>query len=68
MFLMRLGYRELVLELFYIEYILSHMPKKPPMVKEKRHDKVGYLFKLLLEETPMRHRIEMMDNFTQILE
>jgi hypothetical protein len=68
MFLTRLGYRELVLELFYIEYILSRMPKQPPMAKEKRHDKAGYLFKLLLEETPTRHRIEMMDNFTQILE
>jgi hypothetical protein len=37
------------------------------MVEEKRDDRAGDPFKTLLEESLMRQRNEMMDNFTQIL-
>jgi hypothetical protein len=37
------------------------------MVEEKRDDREGYPFKTLLEESLVRQRNEMMDNFAQIL-
>jgi hypothetical protein len=61
------GYRYLGLELFSLEENLSHYPKKPPMVEEKRDDRAGNPFKILLEESLMRQRNEMMDKFAHIL-
>jgi hypothetical protein len=37
------------------------------MEEEKRDEKAGYPFKMLLEEALVRQRNEMMDNFFQIL-
>jgi hypothetical protein len=37
------------------------------MAEEKRDDKAGVPFKMLLEEALMRQRNEMMDNFAHIL-
>jgi hypothetical protein len=37
------------------------------MVGEKKDDRIGYPFKMLLEEAPMQQRNEMMDSFAQIL-
>jgi hypothetical protein len=47
----RSRYKELGLELVSLEDNKSHLPKKPTMVEEKRHDGVGYPIKLLLEES-----------------
>jgi hypothetical protein len=49
MFPMRLGYRELGLELISLRDNHSHQPKKPPMVEEKRDDGSRDPFKILLE-------------------
>jgi hypothetical protein len=65
---MRSGYRELGLKLVSLEDNHSRQPKQPPMVEEKRDDRAGDPFKTLLEESLMRQRNEMMDNFTQILQ
>jgi hypothetical protein len=46
----RLGYRDLGLELVSLRDDYSHQPKRPPMVEEKRDDRVGDPFKTLLEE------------------
>jgi hypothetical protein len=64
---MRSGYRELGLELVSLEENHSRQPKQPPMVEEKRDDREGDPFKMFLEESLMRQRNEMMDNFAQIL-
>jgi hypothetical protein len=64
---MWLGYRELVLELVYLEDNFSHTPKKPSMVGENKDDGTEYHFKILLEESLERQRNEMMDIFAQIL-
>jgi hypothetical protein len=50
---MRLGYRELGLELVSIGYDRSHRLKQPPMEKEKRDDRAGDHFKMLLKESLM---------------
>jgi len=63
----RLGYKELGLKLVSLEDDHSHRPKKPPMAKEKRDEKVGDNFKMFLEESLTQQLNEMMDNFTQIL-
>jgi hypothetical protein len=59
MSLMRLGYRELGLELVSLEDNCSRTPKKD--------DGTGDPFKMLLEESLVRQRNEMMDNFAQML-
>jgi hypothetical protein len=64
---MRSGYRELGLEIVFLEETYSRQPKKPPMEEGKRDDKEGHHFKTFLEEDLVRQRNEMMDNFTQIL-
>jgi hypothetical protein len=64
---MRSGYRELGVELVYLEDKFSHTPKKPSMVGEKKYDGTRDPFKMLLEESLERQRNEMMDNFAQIL-
>jgi hypothetical protein len=45
-----LEYKELGLKLVSLEEISSHMPKRPPMVGEKKYDGIGDPFKLLIEE------------------
>jgi hypothetical protein len=47
---MRSRYRELGIELGWIYENYSRQPKKPPMAKEKRDEKVGYPFKMFLKE------------------
>jgi hypothetical protein len=64
---MRLGYRELGVEIVYLEEKYYRTPKQPSMVEEKRDNKTRYPFKLFLKESRTRRRNEMMDNFSQIL-
>ena len=64
---LRLGYRELGLELVSLGEDHSHIPKGPPMAKEKRDNRAGDPIKLLLKESLERQMNEMMDSFTQIL-
>jgi hypothetical protein len=47
---MRSGYRDLGLKLVSLEDNHSRLPNQPPMVEEKRDDRVGDLFKTLFEE------------------
>jgi hypothetical protein len=63
----RSEYKELGLELVSLEEKISRMPKRPLMVGEKKDDGTGDPFKLLIEESLMQQRNEMMDSFTQIL-
>jgi hypothetical protein len=63
----RSEYKELGLELVSLEDRSSHMPKRPPMVGEKKYDGIGDPFKLLIEESLTQQRNEMMDSFAQIL-
>ena len=46
----RSEYKELRLEMVYLEEISSRMPKRPPMVGENKYDGTGDPFKLLIEE------------------
>jgi hypothetical protein len=48
---MRLGYRDLGLDLVSIEDNHSYLPKKTPMVKENRDDGEEDYIKMLLEES-----------------
>ena len=61
-------YKESGLELVSFEDIRSHMPKRPPMVGEKKYDGIGDPFKLLIEEALMQQRNKMMDSFAQIIQ
>jgi hypothetical protein len=63
----RSEYKELGLELVSLEEKSSRMPKRPLMVGEKKDDGTGDPFKLLIEESLMQQRNEMMDSFVQIL-
>jgi hypothetical protein len=45
---------------------LTH-PSRPLMVGEKKYDRIGDPFKMLLEESLTQQRNEMMDSFAQIL-
>jgi len=61
---MRLGYKELGLEL--VEALQDH-PRKPwwpPMEEEKKDEGGGDPIKILLEEALKKQRSTMMDNFT----
>ena len=64
---MRLEYKELGLELVYLEDKSSHTPKWPLMKRDKKYDGTGDPFKLLIEEALSQQRNEMMDSFAQIL-
>jgi hypothetical protein len=55
------------LKLVSLEEWSSHTPKRPPMVGENKDDRTGDYFKLLIEESLMQQRNEMMDSFAQIL-
>jgi hypothetical protein len=46
----RLEYKALGLELVSLEERSSRIPKRPPMVGEKKYDKTRDPFKLLIEE------------------
>jgi hypothetical protein len=63
----RLGYKELGIELVSLEDKISRTPKRPLMKRENKDDEIGYPFKMLLEESLMQQRNDMMDSFTQIL-
>jgi hypothetical protein len=64
MSLMRLGYRELGLELVSLKENHSFSPNQPPMVEEKRDDEAGDPIKLFLKEALAQQRNEIMDHFT----
>jgi hypothetical protein len=64
---MRSRYKEFGLELVSLEGKISHTPKRPLMVGEKKDDGTGDPFKKILEESLTQQRNEMMDSFTQIL-
>jgi hypothetical protein len=64
---MRSEYKELGLELVSLEEKRSRTPKRPLMEGEKKYDRTRYPFKLLIEESLMQQRNEMMDSFVQIL-
>jgi hypothetical protein len=49
-------------ELVSLEEKFSFLPKKHPMVEEKRDNGAGYSINLLLEESLQRNT--MMDNFS----
>ena len=55
------------LKLVSLEERSSRMPKRPSMVGENKYDGTGDPFKLLIEESLMQQRNEMMEKFTQIL-
>ena len=63
----RSGYKELGLELVSLEEKISCTPKRPLMEGEKKDDRTGDPFKMLLEEALTQQRNEMMDSFSQIL-
>ena len=63
----RSEYKELGLELVSLEDNSSHTPKRPLMEGEKKDDRIGDPFKLLIEKSLIQQRNEMMDNFMQIL-
>jgi hypothetical protein len=63
----RSEYKELGLKLVSLEERSSRMPKRPSMVGENKYDGTGDPFKLLIEESLMQQRNEMMDSFAQIL-
>ena len=64
----RSGYKELGLELVSLEEKSSRKPKRPLMVGEKKDNKIGDPFKMLLEEALAQQRNEMMDIFAQTLQ
>jgi hypothetical protein len=60
---MRLGYKELGLELVSLEEKISCTPKQPLMAGENKDEGTRDLFKMLLEESLMQKRNKMMDSF-----
>jgi hypothetical protein len=63
----RSEYKDLGLELVSLEDKISCTPKQPLMEGEKKYDRTGDPFKLLIEEDLMQQRNKMMDNFVQTL-
>jgi hypothetical protein len=68
MSLTRSEYRNLGLELVYLEDNHSRMPKKPSMAEEKKNNRAKDSINLLLEQDLTRQRDEMMENFSHILQ
>jgi hypothetical protein len=64
---MRLGYRDMGIELVSLEEIHSFHPKRPPMAEEKRDKGAKDPIKFLLAEALMQKRNEMLEIFSQIL-
>ena len=67
MSLMRLGYKELRLDLVEPLQDQPRKPRRPPMGDEKKYEGVGDPIKILLEEALENQRNMMMDNFSQII-
>eukprot|EP00253_Pinus_taeda_P002556 PITA_02556 len=65
---MRLGYKELGLELVEPLQDQPRKSRRPPMADEKKDQVAGDPIKILLEEALERQRNAMMDNFSQILQ
>ena len=65
---MRSEYRKLGLKLVSLEDNLSHTPKNPSMAKENKNDGADDPISLLLEQSLMRQRDELMENFSHILQ
>ena len=63
----RSGYKELGIPLTEPLKDGPRQARRPHMAEETRDDRAGDPIKLLLEESLMRQRNEMMDNFSQIL-
>jgi hypothetical protein len=59
----RSEYKELGLKLISLKEKISRMPKRPLMAGENKDDGIGYPFKMLLEESLMQQRNQMMDSF-----
>jgi hypothetical protein len=64
----RSEYINLGLDLVSLEENLSHTPKKPSMVEEKKKYGADDPISLLLEQALTRQRDEMMENFSHILQ
>jgi hypothetical protein len=65
---MRSKYRNLGIELVSLENNHSRMPKKPSMVEEKKNNGADNPINLFFEQALRRHRDEMMENFSHILQ
>jgi hypothetical protein len=65
---MRLGYKELGLDLVEPLHDQSCKPRRPPMGEEKKDEGEGDPIKMLLEVALEKQRNEMMDNFAKILQ
>jgi hypothetical protein len=63
----RSEYKELGLKIVSLEDKGSRTPKQPLMAGEKKDDKTGDPFKLLIEEALMQQSNEMMASFVKIL-
>ena len=63
----RSEYSKLGLDILSLEDNLSHTPKKPSMVEEKKNNGADDSINLLLEQALTRQRDEMMENFAHIL-
>jgi hypothetical protein len=64
----RSEYSKLGLELVYLEYNRSRMPKKPSMAEENKNDGAEDYINILLEQALTQQRDEMMENFSHILQ
>jgi hypothetical protein len=64
---MRIGYKELGFKLVSLEDKRYRMPKRPLMEGENKYHGTRDPFKMLLEESLMQQRNEMIDSFAQIL-
>ena len=64
---MRSEYKELGLDLVEPLQYEPCKTRRPPMVEEKKYERVGYPFKMLLEEAIEWQRDAMMEKFSQIL-
>jgi hypothetical protein len=65
---MRYEYSKLSLKLVSLEENCSRTPKKTSIEVEKKNDREKYYTNLLLEQTLVRYRDEMMENFAHILQ
>ena len=60
----RYSYKKLGLEPINPFLDFSYLAQQQPMGDEKKDDGAGDPIKMLLEESPVRQRNEMVDNFT----
>jgi hypothetical protein len=64
----RSEYKDLGIKIVSLEEKISHTPKRPIMEGENKYDGTRDPFKLLIEESLMQQRNEMIDSFAQILQ